>query len=117
MSKIVRLTESDLKRIVSRVINEQEVMDWMQYSVAAEKNRKGMRIANTANNGADGVGFDLKQWSQDLGWINDRSGKDYTYSCKTGQIVDDSNQPISSMVVSQLSLNHPNWKGTLKSDC
>ena len=117
MSKIVRLTESDLKRIVSRVINEQEMMDWSKYSVAAEKNRKGMRIANTGNNGADGVGFDLKQWSEDLGWIKDRSGKDYIYSCKTGQIMDESNLPISSTVVSQLTLNHPNWKGVLKSDC
>ena len=117
MKRIVRLTESDLKRIVSRVINEQQMMDLEKYTQVSQNNRKGMRIANTGNNGAGEVGFSLKQWSEDFGWINDKSGNEYFYSCKTGQIMDESNQRISSTVVSQLTLNHPNWKGVLKSDC
>jgi hypothetical protein len=117
MKRIIRLTESDLTRIVRRVINEQAGADWGSYLAAAQKNPKGSMLTSYAYNGVDSVGFEVSNYAGTQ-WV--RNSKQYYYGCPSkggdGKFTDEDLNPVPS-VVSQLDANNPSWKNLVISKC
>jgi hypothetical protein len=119
MKRIVRLTESDLARIVRRVISEQGGADWSTYVAASQKIPKGSMLTSVAYNGVDAVGFNVSNYiDSSKTWFKD--SKEYFYGCPSkggdGQFTDDSFNP-TPQVVAQLTANNPNWKNIVTSRC